>query len=46
LIGADVILTSVSLGLFGPEAGPVGVIPGTEALVQLNVVPLVALVGG
>ena len=44
-IGAFVIFLSVSLGLSVPAVGPAGVIPGTVALVQLNVAPAVALVG-
>jgi hypothetical protein len=44
-IGAAVVFVSVSFGLPVPEAGPTGVIPATVALVQLNVVPAVALAG-
>ena len=45
-IGTDVIFLNVSLGLFAPNVGPAGVIPAIAALVQLNVVPAVALAGG
>ena len=40
------IFLNVSPGLFVPNVGPAGVIPATTALVQLKVVPAVALVGG
>ena len=45
LIGASVVLVSVSFGLPVPDVGPAGVIPATVALVQLKEVPGVALVG-
>ena len=45
LIGAEVMFTNVSPGLPVPETGPAGVMPGTSALVQLKVVPVVALDG-
>ncbi len=45
MIGAAVVLVSVSFGLPLPEVGPTGVIPATVARVQLKVVPPVALVG-
>ena len=45
-MGAFVIFLKVSLGLFAPAVGPAGVIPATAALVQLKVVPAVALAGG
>ncbi len=44
-MGAVVVLTRVSVGLFVPEVGPAGVIPATKALSQSNVVPVVALAG-
>jgi hypothetical protein len=40
-----VAFISTSFGLPVPETGPAGVIPGTAGLVQLNIVPGVALAG-
>jgi len=45
VMGEAVVFVRVSMGLFVPEVGPAGSIPATAALVQLNVVPAVALVG-
>ena len=44
-MGAEVVFVRVSFGFPEPEVGPAGVMPATEALVQLNEVPVVALVG-
>ena len=44
-IGAFVTFLNVSFGLFIPDVGPTGVIPGTVALVQLKEVKAVALAG-
>jgi len=43
-MGAVVVLTNVSLGLFVPVAAGL-LIPATAALSQLKVAPAVALVG-
>jgi len=43
---AEVIFLNVSFGIIYSAVGPAGVIPATAALVQLKVVPAVALAGG
>ena len=44
-IAARLRFLRVSSGLSVPEVGPAGVIPATLALLQANVVPVVALAG-
>ena len=44
-MGSEVVLVRVSFGLSVPDTGPAGVMPGTDALLQPNDVPVVELVG-